>query len=98
MEPPPGFTDDFQAGEVCHLKKTLHGLKRSPRAWFRQFTEVMKKYGYKQSNSYHTLFIKKRGGKITCLIIYVDDMIITGDDTEEMTELRKNLFSEVEMI
>ncbi|XP_042027229.1 uncharacterized mitochondrial protein AtMg00810-like [Salvia splendens] len=41
--------------------------------------------------------IKKRGGKITCLIIYVDDMIITGDDEEEIVELRKNLFHEFEM-
>ncbi|XP_042003672.1 uncharacterized mitochondrial protein AtMg00810-like [Salvia splendens] len=57
----------------------------------------MKKYRYRQSNSDHTLFIKKRVGKITCLIIYVDDMIITGDDTEEMSELRKNLFNVFEM-
>ncbi|XP_042035301.1 uncharacterized mitochondrial protein AtMg00810-like [Salvia splendens] len=57
----------------------------------------MKKYEYTQSNSDHTLFIKKMGDQITCLIIYVDDMILTGDDTEEMAELRKNLFSEFEM-
>ena len=57
----------------------------------------MKKYGYKQSISDHTLFLKKKDGKITCLIIYVDDMIITGDDTEEIAELKKNLFQEFEM-
>ena len=34
---------------------------------------------------------------ITCLIIYVDDMIITGDDTKEMSRLRLNLFDEFEM-
>ena len=97
MEPPPGFTDEFQSGEVCKLQKTFYGLKQAPRAWFGRFTKVMKKYGYKQSNSDHTLFIKKREGRITCLIIYVDDMIITGDDEEEMAELRTNLFSEFEM-
>ncbi|XP_042067375.1 uncharacterized mitochondrial protein AtMg00810-like [Salvia splendens] len=42
-------------------------------------------------------FLKKRDGKITCLIVYVDDMIITGDDEEEISELRKNLFKEFEM-
>ena len=57
----------------------------------------MKKYEYEQSNSDHTMFIKKKDGKITCLIIYVDDMIITGDDEEEIAELRKNLFQEFEM-
>ena len=97
MEPPPGFTGDFGDKEVCQLKKTLYGLKQSPRAWFGRFTEVMKKYEYEQSNSDHTLFIKKRGGKITCLIICVDDMIITGNDEEEIAELRKNLFHEFEM-
>ena len=97
MEPPPGFTEEFQDGEICQLKKTLYGLKQSPRAWFGRFTEVMKKYGYKQSISDHTLFLKKKDGNITCLIIYVDDMIITGDDTDEIAELKKNLFQEFEM-
>lgn len=47
MDPPLGFTEDFQNGEVCKLRKTLYGLKQSPRAWFGRFTEVMKKYEYK---------------------------------------------------
>ena len=97
MEAPPGFEDDFEDGEVCQLKKTLYGLKQSPRAWFGRFTEAMKKYDYQQSNAYHTLFLKKRGNKITCLIIYVDDMIITGDDSEEIEQLKKNLATEFEM-
>ena len=57
----------------------------------------MKTYDYKQSNSDYTLFLKKKNGKITCLIIYVDDMIITRDDEDEIAELRKNLFQEFEM-
>ncbi|XP_038713440.1 secreted RxLR effector protein 161-like [Tripterygium wilfordii] len=40
----------------------------------------MRKFGYKQSNSDHTLFLKCRMGKLTALIIYVNDMIVTGDD------------------
>ncbi|XP_042027264.1 uncharacterized mitochondrial protein AtMg00810-like [Salvia splendens] len=57
----------------------------------------MTKYGFRQSNSDHTLFLKKRDDKITCLIIYVDDMIITGDDTEEIERLKGSLFQEFEM-
>ena len=97
MDTPPGFGGEFKGHEVCKLKKTLYGLKQSPRAWFGRFTKVMKKYGYRQSNSDHTLFLKKREGKITCLIIYVDDMILTGDDEEEIILLKKNLFTEFEM-
>ncbi|KAJ0503054.1 putative RNA-directed DNA polymerase [Helianthus annuus] len=97
MEPPPGFTRNFGAKEVCRLKKSLYGLKQSPRAWFGRFTLAMKKYGYQQSNCDHTLFLKRRGKLITCLIIYVDDMIITGNDEEEMRELKANLFNDFEM-
>lgn len=57
----------------------------------------MKRYGYQQSNADHTLFLKKQGELITCLIIYVDDMIITGSDTEEIKELKKNLSTEFEI-
>ncbi|MFS7918608.1 putative RNA-directed DNA polymerase [Helianthus anomalus] len=97
MDAPPGFNENFKAGETCRLKKSLYGLKQSPRAWFGRFTVVMKKYGFKQSNSDHTLFLKRRGSLVTCLIIYVDDMILTGNDEEEMSMLRDKLFSEFEM-
>ena len=97
MESPPGFSENFKPGEVCKLKKSLYGLKQSPRAWFGRFTMAMKKYGFKQSNSDHTLFLKHRGNLVTCLIIYVDDMIITENDEEEIKKLKGGLFTEFEM-
>lgn len=57
----------------------------------------MKGYGYHQSNSDHTLFYKSNQGKIAILIIYVDDMIITGDNLEEIEKLEKGLSREFEM-
>ena len=57
----------------------------------------MKRNGYHQSNSDHTLFLKKRVKLITCLIIYVDDMIITGSDIEEIMDLERKFFKEFEM-
>ena len=97
MESPPGFSQDFKPEEGCRLKRALYGLKQSPRAWFGRFTLAMKKYGYHQSNSDHTLFLKERGNLITCLIIYVDDMIITGSDKEEIEALKEKLFKEFDM-
>nr|GEZ16230.1 putative ribonuclease H-like domain-containing protein [Tanacetum cinerariifolium] len=97
MDPPLGFVERANPREVCRLKKSLYGLKRSPRAWSGRFTLAMRKYGFKQSNSDHTLFLKWKRKLVTCLIIYVDDMIITGNDEEEMTRLRTNLFKEFEM-
>lgn len=60
MEAPPGFESKFGDRKVCKLKKTLYGLKQSPRAWFGRFTNDMKSYGFRLSNSDHTLFLKKR--------------------------------------
>ena len=54
-------------------------------------------FGYHQSNSDHTLFLKKRQDKITALITYVDDMIVTGNDPEERKTLQGYLSREFEM-
>nr|GEX45792.1 putative ribonuclease H-like domain-containing protein [Tanacetum cinerariifolium] len=82
---------------VCLLKKSIYGLKQSPRTWFGKFTLPMKNHGFKQSNSDRTLFVKQGGNLITCPIIYVDDMIVTGDEKEEITKLKKYLFTEFKM-
>ena len=92
MDMPPGVKcRPCDVGKVCKLKKSLYGLKQSPRAWFGRFSKSMKTFGYRQSNSDHTLFIKRNQGKITALIVYVDDMIVTGDDPKEMEALQKYL-------
>ncbi|WJZ96163.1 hypothetical protein VitviT2T_014875 [Vitis vinifera] len=57
----------------------------------------MRKYGYLQSNSDHTLFLKHRQGKVTALIVYVDDMIIMGDDAEEISRLQEQFSTEFKM-
>jgi len=97
MEAPPRFSKDFQRNEVCKVKKALYGLKQSPRSWFGRFTVALKWFGYKQSNSSHTLFLKRKRDLSTCLIIYVDDIIITRSDIEEIARLRNNLFREVKI-
>ena len=57
----------------------------------------MKKHKFKYSNSDHTLFFKHQDEKITSLIIYVDGMIITGNDEEEILNLQRHLACEFEM-
>ena len=70
-------------------------MKQSPTAWFGRFTTAMKKFGYEQSNFDHTIFLKKGNNQITCLIFYVDDMVITGNNEEEISDLKKKLFMEL---
>lgn len=90
MDIPPGYTTSPNGKFVCKLQKALYGLKQSPRAWFGRFTLTMRNYGYQQSNADHTLFLKHRLGKVMTLVIYVDDMIITGDDEEEISKYKIN--------
>ncbi|KAL6335920.1 hypothetical protein AAG906_003545 [Vitis piasezkii] len=52
---------------------------------------------YEEGNFDHTLFLKHRQSKVTTLIVYVDDMIITGDDAEEISKLQELLSTEFEM-
>ncbi|XP_058724364.1 phospholipid-transporting ATPase 2-like isoform X1 [Vicia villosa] len=80
------------------LKKALYGLKQSPRAWFGRFTKVMTSLGYKQSQGDHTLFIKHSPqGGVTVLLVYVDDIIMTGDDWKEQHILSHCLAKEFEI-
>ncbi|CAH9126355.1 unnamed protein product [Cuscuta epithymum] len=97
MNPPPGFENKF-GSRVCKLERSLYGLKQSPRAWFDRFTQFVKKQGYKQAQADHTLFIKcSSKGEIAILIVYVDDIIITGDFHEETQSLKKKLAAEFEV-
>ena len=90
MDIPPGYMTSSKTEVVCKLQKALYRLKQSPRAWFGRFSLAMRKYEFTQSNSNHTLFLKHRLGKVTTLIIYVEDMIITGDDIEEISDFKGN--------
>ena len=97
MDIPSRYAANTKGNIICKLQRTLYGLKQSPQAWFGRFSMTMKKYGFQQSNSDHTLFLKHKQGKLIALIVYVDDMIITGDDSEEIARLQEQLASEFEM-
>ena len=97
MVPPPGFEMNF-GSRVCRLRKALYELKQSPRAWFDKFTIFVKAQSYTQGQSDHTLFYKYAAAdKIAILIIYVDDIIITGSDERELACLKRKLATEFEI-
>jgi Reverse transcriptase (RNA-dependent DNA polymerase) len=97
MEVPPGFGTKQTVGKVCRLKKSLYGLKQSPRAWFDRFRKAMVGMGYQQTNADHTVFFKRHGAHITVLAVYVDDMIISRNDEEEIALLKRKLGKEFEV-
>ena len=96
MDSPPRFIQ--KENLVCKLKKSLYGLKQSPREWFERFTQAMKKQSFQQLHADHTHFYKhSKSGKRTILIVYIDDIIIIGDDYDEMEQLKEFLSEEFEL-
>ena len=74
-------------------KKSLYGLKQSLTAWFDELAKVLKNQGYQQRQSDHTMFFKQvENGMKTILIVYVDDIILIGDNMSELKRLR-NIFA-----
>ena len=98
MDIPAGLETTSNFNKVCRLRKSLYGLKQSPRAWFERFTKVVKGYGFVQCQSDHTMFVKHfPEGKMAIIIIYVDDIILTGNHEEKIDLLKKLLTKEFEI-
>lgn len=94
MEQPPGFVAQGECGKVCRLRKSLYGLKQSPRAWFGRFSEAVLEYGMKKSNCDHTVFYKKSDDGILLLVVYVDDIVITGSNITGISTLKSFLHTQ----
>ena len=92
-----GFEGNI-GNKVRKLKKALYELKQSPRAWFERLEKVMKEPRYKQSQGDHTLFIKHSAtGGVTALLVYVDDIIVTGNDEREKHKMKQRLATKFEI-
>jgi len=97
MSLPPDVLSNASAGKVCQLRKALYDLKQSPKAWFGRFQRAMMSFEYRQNNARHTLFVKYQHVMPTALIVYVNVIVITGDDTEEIEYLKFRLAKEFEV-
>ncbi|PNX77125.1 retrovirus-related Pol polyprotein from transposon TNT 1-94 [Trifolium pratense] len=94
MEQPPGFVAQGESGLVCRLQKSLYGLKQSPRAWFGKFSKVIQQFGMVRSEADHSVFFKcSPTNEMIYLVVYVDDIVITGDDEEGIKQLKQHLFT-----
>ncbi|XP_008231792.1 PREDICTED: pentatricopeptide repeat-containing protein At3g26782, mitochondrial-like [Prunus mume] len=76
---------------VCLLHKSLYGLKQASHTWFRRFSFAIQDIGFQQSRADYSLFTLVRGNSITVILLYVDDMIITGNDEQEIRTLKQFL-------
>ena len=79
-------------GLVCKLRRSLYGLKQSPRAWFSRFSSVIQEFGMILSTTDHFVFYHHSfTGQCIYLIVYVDDIVIIGQDN--IQKLKHHLFS-----
>ena len=77
---------------VCRLRKSLYVLKQAPQQWYKKFDDFIQSVGFSKSDEDHCLFTKiAQDGSPTFLIIYVDDMLLSGRHTKELTELVRTL-------
>ena len=83
MSIPPGL-QGHGSPRCCKSKKSLYGLKQASRKWYEKFSTLLMSSGYQQAHSDHSLFVKHYNGTITALLIYVDDIVLTGNSLTEM--------------
>ncbi|RVW79188.1 Retrovirus-related Pol polyprotein from transposon RE1 [Vitis vinifera] len=93
MSPPLGLRRQGEENLVCRLHKSLYGLKQASRQWFAKFSEAIQSAGYAQSRADYSLFTRKQGKSFTAILIYVDDILITGNDPVSIATTKKFLHS-----
>lgn len=90
MDLPLGFSG-HKGHQVCKLSKSLYGLKQASRQWNIKLTTALLDSGFIQSHLDYSLFTKKDGQRIVIILVYVDDLMITGNDAALIQETKDNL-------
>ncbi|KAD6454826.1 hypothetical protein E3N88_09532 [Mikania micrantha] len=91
LRQPQGFIDPNKPTHVCLLHKSLYGLKQAPRAWFERLSSALIALGFKGSSTDPSLFIYSHGGTLLYMLVYVDDIILTGNNNQAMDQVVHSL-------
>lgn len=78
MVQPPGYVDKQYPTHVCKLNRAIYGLKQVPRAWNTTLKNALLSWGFVNARSGSSLFVYRSGSDVILLLVYVDDVIITG--------------------
>jgi len=91
MEQPEGFNDG--TGKICHLIKTLYGLKQSGREWNRALDAKLIEFGFSRLTSDPCVYIKREGDEISIITVWVDDLLLFSSTDELMTKTKNYIKS-----
>jgi Reverse transcriptase (RNA-dependent DNA polymerase) len=88
---PPGHKRENVPNLVCRLNKSIYGLKQSPRAWYEKLNHFLISYKFKVSWVDTSLFTRHNQFGTTVVLVYVDDIIITGNNPSEIDSIKNDL-------
>lgn len=97
MKQPEGYEDPDHPNFVCLLQKSLYGLKQAPRCWFTKLKETLEKTNYTNLLSDPSVFVHRCDEGTVYLVVYVDDLLITGSNTDLIDTLKLHLSNQFEM-
>jgi hypothetical protein len=92
IEKPQGFEVHGKESHVCRLKKALYGLKQAPRAWYSRIDGYLQSLSFTKSEADPNLYLLQVGKSLLILVLYVDDLFLTGDE-ELISKCKKDLAS-----
>lgn len=93
-----GFVKTVEQYKVCLLKKSLYGLKQSPRKWYLRFHEYIERVKFSRSNFDSCVYIRQNKGELDAyMVLYVDHILIASKSKELIQEIKGALDSEFEM-
>lgn len=90
---PPQDYSKVQKGQVCRLKRSLYGLTHASREWNSKFTSQLIKFNFQQFENDHCLFVYKSTYAFLILLVYVDDVLITGNSESHILKIKDFLHS-----
>ena len=97
MSQPAGYVDSINPNHVCLLKKSLYGLKQSPRQWYKRFDNFVIDIGFVRSKFDSCCYMLFSDSIPVYLLLYVDDMLLISKSKPKIDELKRILSSEFDM-
>jgi transposase InsO family protein len=97
VEQPPGFVLRGHENKVLHLVKALYGLRQAPRAWYAKLDSSMIELGFQRSSYEHAVYLRGTGDHRLVVGVYVDDLVITGGNNEDIIKFKEEMKSKFQM-
>lgn len=91
MKQPLGFVDRDKPDHMCHLCKSIYSLKQAPRAWYNEFRLFLIQLGFVNSIADVSLFVLNKTPILLYVLVYVDNIVVTGNNTNAVTQTIKEL-------